>query len=61
MEEESGKKPFDELDIDDQMVYYNRARVLISRGYIEDKSEDDLALEIYEAKWRITTLLHLKP
>ena len=56
MEEESRKKPFDDLDISDRMVYYNRARELISRGYIQDKGEEDLALEIYEAKWRLHLL-----
>lgn len=53
MEEESRKKPFDELDINEQLVYYDRARALISRGYVLDKSDEDLARKIYESKWRI--------
>lgn len=53
--EKSQKKHWEDLTKDDQIVYYNRAQYLIDNGYIMNKTTEQLAVDIYNSKWRVTT------
>lgn len=53
--EKSEKIEWNDLTKDESLVYYNRAQYLIENGYIMDKTAEDLAKEIYDSKWRVST------
>ena len=59
MERKSGEKPkkvdFDSLPFDEYVLYLERADMLISKGYITDKTSLQLARELYDAKWRVVS------
>ena len=53
MEREPGKKQtFEQLSSREQDLYYKRATYLIDKGYIIDKNIEEVARDIYNAKWR---------
>lgn len=50
--EKQEKLKYSDLPVSEQILYRKKSEYLIDRGYITNKSIDELANEIYETKWR---------